>query len=108
MDNRVESIEKREPFIIFAGKFSLGNRMCVLLFDSRTLEKDGEKMDARNVGEGEMSGFYRITHRMLPRNHLDRSLRTHLMIAIAQYARVSPSVLRVESLLTAMAAIDST
>ena len=44
------------------GKFSLGNRMCVLLSDSRTLEEDEEKMDARNVGEGEMSS------RILPDN----------------------------------------
>jgi len=32
------------------GKFNLGNRMCVLLSDSRTLEEDGEKMDARRRG----------------------------------------------------------
>jgi len=37
------------------GKFNLGNQMCVLRSESRTLEGDGEKMDIRNVGEGEMS-----------------------------------------------------
>jgi len=31
MDNRVESIEKRESFIICVGKFSLGNRMYYYL-----------------------------------------------------------------------------
>jgi len=29
--------------------------MCVLLSDSRIFEEDGEKIDARNVDEGEMS-----------------------------------------------------
>ena len=36
-------------------KFNLGNRMCVLRSESRTLEGDGEKMDVRNVGEGKMN-----------------------------------------------------
>jgi len=31
------------------GKFSLGNRMCVLLSDSRTLEKNADEMDARSA-----------------------------------------------------------
>ena len=79
-------------------KFSLGSRMCVLLSESRTLEKDGEKMDIRNVGEGEMSS--RILpdnaeecNRMLLRSRLDRSFRTHLMILDVHIVIFRPIVL---------------
>jgi len=83
--------------------------MCVLLSESRTLEEDGEKMDSfAMLAKGKQArGFYRITHKTLPRSRLDRSFRTYLMIldAIAHRyippnARVSPSALRVEPLLT--------
>ena len=37
------------------GKFNLGNRTCALQSELRTLEENGEKMDVRNVGEGESS-----------------------------------------------------
>jgi len=39
------------------GKFNLGNWMCVLRSESRTFKEDEEKMDVRNVGEGEVSSW---------------------------------------------------
>jgi len=61
------------------GRFSLGNRMCVLLSDSRTHKE--KRWTLAMLAKGKWArGFYWITHRTLPRSRLDCSLRIHLMI----------------------------